>query len=100
MLRGVVATIAAAVPPAGASNPAAAADHPNLRQIMHRLSTSGGAPGALMEAHDRHGRLVITSGVADVRTGAPVTPGSRFRIGSLTKPFVATVVLQLVGEHR
>jgi D-alanyl-D-alanine carboxypeptidase len=43
---------------------------------------------------------VLTSGVADVRSGAPVHRDSRFRIGSMTKPFVATVVLQLVGERR
>ncbi|WP_327320463.1 serine hydrolase domain-containing protein [Streptomyces sp. NBC_01235] len=30
----------------------------------------------------------------------PMRGDSRFRIGSMTKPFVATVVLQLVGEHR
>jgi D-alanyl-D-alanine carboxypeptidase len=38
------------------------------------------------------------AGVADVGTRAPLTPDHRFRIGSVTKPLVATVVLQLVGE--
>jgi D-alanyl-D-alanine carboxypeptidase len=40
------------------------------------------------------------SGVADVRTGIPVPVGARFRIGSITKTFTATVVLQLAGEGR
>jgi D-alanyl-D-alanine carboxypeptidase len=40
------------------------------------------------------------SGVADVRTGAPVPAGARFRIGSVTKAFTATVVLQLAAEGR
>ena len=35
------------------------------------------------------------AGVADLRTGRPIHPLDRFRIGSVTKPFVATVVLQL-----
>ncbi|MFF5262211.1 serine hydrolase domain-containing protein [Actinomadura viridis] len=82
------------------AGPAQAADHAGLRQVMDRLTGPDGAPGALAEVNDRDGRLVLTSGVADVRTGAPVNPRSRFRIGSLTKPFVATVTLQLVGEGR
>ncbi|GGS49153.1 serine hydrolase [Planobispora rosea] len=43
-------------------------------------------------------RLVATAGVADLRTGRPVPPGGYTRIASVTKTFVATVVLQLVEE--
>jgi D-alanyl-D-alanine carboxypeptidase len=42
--------------------------------------------------------LVVTSGVADTVGNEPVDPDGFFRIGSDTKPFVATVALQLVGE--
>lgn len=38
------------------------------------------------------------AGVADLESGAPLTPDARFRVGSIAKPFVATVVLQLVEE--
>ncbi|MEV6741446.1 serine hydrolase domain-containing protein [Streptomyces sp. NPDC051104] len=41
-----------------------------------------------------------TSGVADIRTQRPVTAHDKVRIGSITKVFVATVVLQLVAERR
>ncbi|MFF3957098.1 serine hydrolase domain-containing protein [Streptomyces sp. NPDC001890] len=41
-----------------------------------------------------------TSGVADVGTRRPVRARDKFRIGSITKVFVATVLLQLVGECR
>ncbi|MFG2455751.1 serine hydrolase domain-containing protein [Streptomyces sp. NPDC048523] len=41
-----------------------------------------------------------TSGVADIRTRRPVSADDRVRIGSITKVFVATVVLQLVAERR
>ncbi|MEU0282212.1 serine hydrolase domain-containing protein [Streptomyces sp. NPDC006195] len=41
-----------------------------------------------------------TSGVADIRTQRPVTAHEKFRVGSITKIFVATVVLQLVAEGR
>ncbi|RMI44557.1 class A beta-lactamase-related serine hydrolase [Actinomadura harenae] len=47
------------------------------------------------------GRNVIaTSGVADVKTRGPVSPDGYLRIASQTKTFVATVVLQLVGEGK
>ncbi|MFI6161326.1 serine hydrolase domain-containing protein [Micromonospora haikouensis] len=41
-----------------------------------------------------------TSGVRDLRTGAPVPPHARFRVGSVTKVFTAALVLQLAAEGR
>lgn len=47
------------------------------------------------------GRTVrARSGVADIRTSAPMPLAGSFRIGSDTKTFVSIVVLQLVGEGR
>ncbi|MGK5630451.1 serine hydrolase domain-containing protein [Streptomyces sp. URMC 123] len=40
------------------------------------------------------------AGVTDIRTGRPRRPAEHIRIGSLTKTFVATVVLQLQAEGR
>ncbi|MGW5446403.1 serine hydrolase domain-containing protein [Streptomyces asiaticus] len=77
------------------------AEHtPGLRAILHRLTTADGVPGALVETRNRRGSAVLTSGVANVKSHAPMRRDSRFRIGSMTKPFVATVVLQLAGEQR
>ncbi|MBG0822495.1 beta-lactamase family protein [Planomonospora sp. ID91781] len=45
-------------------------------------------------------RLVATAGVADLRTGQPVPAGGYTRVSSVTKMFVATVMLQLAGEGR
>ncbi|MGE5227972.1 MAG: serine hydrolase domain-containing protein [Planctomycetaceae bacterium] len=42
----------------------------------------------------------VAAGVADLATGAPVVPGSRFRIASVTKPFVAAATLRLVEDDR
>ncbi|MCT9092567.1 beta-lactamase family protein [Streptomyces sp. ASQP_92] len=78
----------------------ATADLPQLRTLLDRLTTRDGAPGALVALGDRSGGEVLTSGLADVRSQAPMRGDSRFRIGSMTKPFVATVMLQLVGEGR
>ncbi|MEK2494480.1 serine hydrolase domain-containing protein [Kitasatospora purpeofusca] len=40
------------------------------------------------------------AGVSDLATGRPAEADGRFRIGSVTKVFVSTVLLQLVGEGR
>ncbi|MFD9502370.1 serine hydrolase domain-containing protein [Streptomyces sp. NPDC060035] len=93
----VFAATAAKSTPAQSTN---SADEARLREILHRLTTVDGGPGALVEVRNQHGRTALTSGVADVNSQTPVRGDSRFRIGSMTKPFVATVVLQLVGEHR
>jgi D-alanyl-D-alanine carboxypeptidase len=42
----------------------------------------------------------IARGVSDKTTGQPLHPSDRFRIGSLTKTYVATVMLQLVDEGK
>ncbi|MCX4847238.1 beta-lactamase family protein [Streptomyces sp. NBC_00257] len=76
-----------------------ATDRARLQEILQRLTTVDGAPGALAEVRDRRGSTVLTSGVADVESNAPVDRDSRFRIGSMTKMFTATTMLQLVGEH-
>jgi D-alanyl-D-alanine carboxypeptidase len=59
-----------------------------------------GATGVLAEVTTGRRQLQARAGVANVDTGAPVPYGTEFRIGSTTKTFVATVVLQLVGERR
>ena len=95
------ARAASAADASPASAPKAAANYGDVAGILRRLTTTDGAPGALAEISDGRGRTtVLTSGVADVATGAPMAADSRFRIGSMTKMFVATVVLQLVAEHR
>lgn len=83
-----------------AAESAGAADHARLQKLLQRLTTVDGAPGALAEVRDRRGSTVLTSGVANVKSRAPVHRDSRFRIGSMTKMFTATAMLQLVGEHR
>ncbi len=73
-------------------------DRAGVREYLRRLTTHDGVPGALAEVRDRRGNTVLTSGVADVDSHAPVHRDSRFRIGSMTKMFTATTVLQLVEE--
>ena len=44
--------------------------------------------------------METTSGVAELGGQRPVDAQGWFRIGSVTKTFTATVILQLVGEGR
>jgi D-alanyl-D-alanine carboxypeptidase len=61
---------------------------------------AAGAPGALSLVRSEAGTWRGASGLADVATGRPMDADLRFRAGSLTKTFVAVVVLQLVAEGR
>jgi D-alanyl-D-alanine carboxypeptidase len=62
--------------------------------------TAAGMPGVLARVTDGPDRWKGASGVADIDTKRPLRPHMRFRIGSITKTFVATVVLQHVSEGR
>ncbi|GAA4446440.1 serine hydrolase domain-containing protein [Phytohabitans houttuyneae] len=59
-----------------------------------------GITGVQGIAADGRRTSTVRSGVADIRTGAPVPEDGYFRMGSNTKTFAAVVVLQLVGEGR
>ena len=74
-------------------------DPGELQRLLDQI-VAVGAPGAATRVRDGHGVAQAASGVADLRTGRPMRPGLTYRVGSVTKPFVATVVLQLVAEGR
>jgi D-alanyl-D-alanine carboxypeptidase len=57
-----------------------------------------GVPGAAVVALGSEGRVGAAAGFADVATGESLTVEHRFRIGSVTKIFVAALVLELVAE--
>ncbi|MFI1223858.1 MULTISPECIES: serine hydrolase domain-containing protein [unclassified Streptomyces] len=59
-----------------------------------------GAVGVSAEVTSPDTRDVARAGTARKGTGKPMPRDGRFRIGSATKTFTATVVLQLVGEGR
>ena len=68
--------------------------------LEHHLPVSHAA-GAAIAVTDRHETLgVVVRGFADVASGAPVRPETRFMIGSISKSFAAIVVLQEVEAGR
>ncbi|MFF7977919.1 serine hydrolase domain-containing protein [Streptomyces sp. NPDC007901] len=61
--------------------------------LLSQFVAKGGAPAAALLDHDGD----------DIRyaaAGRDITRADRFRAGSITKTFIATVVLQLAAEHR
>lgn len=96
-VRAATGAAVALVLLAGAA-PASAATG-TLRPQLEAI-TAAGMPGVFAQAVDGHRRESAAAGVADVTTGAPTRPGMRHRVGSITKTFTATVLLQLAGEGR
>jgi D-alanyl-D-alanine carboxypeptidase len=56
--------------------------------------------GVFSSVRDGGERWTGASGVADVATGRPVTPGMRQRVGSISKTFTAVGVMQQVERGR
>ncbi|HMQ33285.1 MAG TPA: serine hydrolase domain-containing protein [Chloroflexaceae bacterium] len=95
-----------ALPPASRAAPAERAARAldpalvaSLERALAGVSRNQSVPGVAVAVsvpgyQTWHG----TRGLADRRQGAPVEPAHRFRIGSLSKLFVATVAMQLVEE--
>jgi D-alanyl-D-alanine carboxypeptidase len=61
---------------------------------------AAGVPGVVVLVRRDGSTLRLVSGYSNRSTKAPLRVGDRFRIGSVTKSFVAAVVLQLVGEGK
>jgi D-alanyl-D-alanine carboxypeptidase len=93
----LTATVLAA-PPAGAS-PRPRTNPTALQQALQQL-VADGVPGTMALVRQATTTQRAAAGVANLATGEPMSPYDRFRIGSITKSFVSTVVLQLAAEGR
>ena len=79
----------------------AAGDHSlDIRPDLENMVSGGGATAALVRISDGGHTLSAAAGVRDIERGGRPSPDGYFRIGSVTKTFVATVVLQLVDENK
>ena len=102
---GLVATAAIALSavtmaPAAATEASDHARRPALQSGLDDV-VSAYAVGGLAEVRSRHHvGWRGSSGVAELGTRRPVPVDGRFRAGSITKTFLAVVVLQLVAEGR
>jgi D-alanyl-D-alanine carboxypeptidase len=83
--------------PAPAAAPIADATVDEVQALLDGWTAQGEGGAALAIAHDGSEFTVLVSGVAD-SDGTPIAPDDGFRIASITKTVVATMVLQLVDE--
>ena len=79
-------------------------DAPTVAQLeaaVTKVMADHQMPGVIVGAwFPGRGEYVVAKGVRDRTTGEPMTTDLHFRIGSNTKAYVGTVVLQLVDEGR
>lgn len=82
-----------------ASNPAPPIDDPTqlLQNTLDQIFTGVGISTAIVSDDIA---WYGASGTANLTTNTPVTSSDRFQIGSITKTFVATTVLQLIEENQ
>jgi D-alanyl-D-alanine carboxypeptidase len=100
MIRGGTALLAlVAAVAAGSAQARPAAPYPKTRAALDDL-VKAGAPGAVVLIRKGGSTTMLAAGVTDRRTHRSMKPDDRFRVGSITKSFVATVVLQLIGEQK
>jgi D-alanyl-D-alanine carboxypeptidase len=81
----------------GAAPPAPEAGGP-VQSELDELTSANGVPGAVALLRDGDQVRTSTSGVSNLADRTPMFSDGRIRAGSITKSFVATVVLQLVAE--
>ncbi|GCD98585.1 serine hydrolase domain-containing protein [Embleya hyalina] len=97
LVTAATALAVVAVPSAAQASPAKA-DRGGLQKGLDDI-VANGAVGAVMEVGGNGGGVWRgTSGVAELGTSREMPAHGRFRAGSITKTFVATVVLQLVDK--
>jgi D-alanyl-D-alanine carboxypeptidase len=95
-----VALSAALAGPAIAAAPArGSAGHDATRRAV-KAAVADGVPGVTLTEKDAHGTWSTTAGVGNLKTDKPRSLHDRYRVGSITKTFVATVLLQLEAEGR
>ncbi|AKN75535.1 peptidase [Streptomyces sp. PBH53] len=90
---------ALAAPAVAAGEGRSTGGHSATREAIE-AAVAAGVPGVTATARDTHGTWSATAGVGDTRTGAPRSAADRYRVGSITKTFVATVLLQLEAEGK
>jgi D-alanyl-D-alanine carboxypeptidase len=81
----------------------ARADVPSAADALQagaRQGVADGYPAAIGLVRSGDTTQCVAEGIADTATKTPADPGAQFRIGSNTKAFTATVLLQLEAEGK
>lgn len=104
--RGLAAAAAVLLVATGCAGADRAAQRPEpsrgeaLDAAITGAMDSARIPGAIVGVWSPDGDYVKAFGIADTATGTPMKTDFYHRIGSVTKTFTATAVLQLAGDGR
>jgi len=101
--RAILGCLAAvAVVAASATAKTTTANANRASDLQHDLEAlvAAGAPGVILFVRDGERTTTLTAGMGDIARKTPMRADNHFKIASVTKPFTATVVLQLVGEGK
>ncbi|WP_258408576.1 serine hydrolase domain-containing protein [Streptomyces hygroscopicus] len=99
VLLGAVCAMALTLPGGTAHATTGEDDHAATLAALKTFQGSAG-PGAAVHAGDGGGSWTLSAGTGTINTNQPIQSDEHFRVGSQTKTFTATVVLQLVEEGR
>jgi D-alanyl-D-alanine carboxypeptidase len=104
-IRKIAAAVASSLILTAVLTPPARAgttDRVDLVAVQHALdqAVAAGVPGIAYLIRVGARTTVLTSGEANVSTHRPLAASDRFRIASISKTYLATIVLQLEAEHR
>ncbi|GAA3950604.1 serine hydrolase [Actinoplanes auranticolor] len=82
-------------------------DAAHWQRRLARLAERHGVPGAQLgilrlatDPHTPDEQIEVSAGVLDIGSGRAVTPDALFQIGSVTKVWTATAIMQLADEGR
>lgn len=71
-----------------------------VQNLLDQAVTEQRYPGALAEIRTGNSTTFLAAGVADTADARAARAQDQFRIGSITKMFTATLILQLAGEYK
>ena len=97
-IGAALAVLVLCTPVEGSSGAAQARD--NTLQKTVKALVAAGAPGAVAAVRTSTATRRAVAGVAILRPRTRMRTTDRYRIASVTKPFVATLVLKLAAERR
>jgi CubicO group peptidase (beta-lactamase class C family) len=71
-----------------------------IQRALTALAAQHNVPGASLAVMDGDRIIEVATGVANVNTGVEVTPQTLFQIGSNTKLYTTTLIMQLVDRGK
>lgn len=92
LLAGTVAPAAATAAPSGHNRP-------ELQAILQE-GVDGGLTGVQARVRNERGEWAGSAGVRELGSAAAPSTNGRFRVGSVTKTFIATMTLRLVAQGK